>query len=221
MNKENFAGNSKGENRREEILSAAAQLISTRSYSTVSLTEIANKVNLRKQSLYHYFGSKEDIFYEILLDVVSGLIQDLKRITELSVSPAERLKQAIYLHVSKFFENEAKMKVYAEVEWEVLEPKRRREFRALERQYDEMFDGILREGIANSAFRSDLDVRIVEFAIIGMMYHMAKWYSPAGRLSAEEIANNYVRLLLEGIYACDSKQGHDKTKYTLITHGKK
>ena len=40
------------------------------------------------------------------------------------------------------------------------------------------------------------DPRLALFALLGMVNHTAQWYRPRGRLSATEIADGYVDLLL-------------------------
>lgn len=189
----------KDTDKREKILTVAASLIAAGGYTTVTLEDIADKIQLKKQSLYHYFGSKTDILYQIPHDVVVHMVSNLKQITELPVDPAEKLQRFIMMHVTEFYKQEAKMKVYAQVVWSELEPKRQRQLRALEKEYEELFHGILNDGIKAGIFRSDLDIRVIEFAIIGMMTHMAKWYSRTGRLPAEDIAENYIKLVFGGL----------------------
>ena len=195
----------KDSDKREKILSVAASLIAAGGYTTVTLEDIAAKMKLKKQSLYHYFGSKTEILYQIPYDVVKHMVGNLKQIVELPVDPSEKLQKFIMMHVTEFYKQEAKMKVYAQVVWSELEPKRQRQLRALEKEYEDLFHGILVEGIEAGIFRSDLDIRVIEFAIIGMITHMAKWYSRTGRLPAEDIAENYIKLVLGGLYKGSGK----------------
>src|SRR4026207_1976617 len=46
---------------REKILDAAQDLIQTRSFHGFSFQDIADRVGVRKPSLYHYFDSKDAI----------------------------------------------------------------------------------------------------------------------------------------------------------------
>ncbi|MEC5182326.1 TetR/AcrR family transcriptional regulator [Arthrobacter sp. CG_A4] len=63
-----------GATAREEILDAAAELFTTQGYATTSTRSIADAVGIRQSSLYHHFGTKDDIL-EVLLagTVASGL----------------------------------------------------------------------------------------------------------------------------------------------------
>jgi len=51
---------------REQILSVARDLIQTRSYLGFSFQDVADKVGIRKPSLYHHFPTKESLGIEVL-----------------------------------------------------------------------------------------------------------------------------------------------------------
>ena len=67
--------NTKPRMRRDEILDSATRLFAERGYEGTSMADLAEKVGLRKASLFHHFASK-DVLYGAVLD---GLIQDIAR----------------------------------------------------------------------------------------------------------------------------------------------
>jgi AcrR family transcriptional regulator len=52
--------------RRRQILSCARRLFSERSYDTVSTTEIAREAGVTRGLLHHYFGTKRDLYLEVV-----------------------------------------------------------------------------------------------------------------------------------------------------------
>lgn len=56
----------KGVARREEILESALDVIGSKGYQNASLKEIADVVGVTPAALLHYFGSKEELFTEVL-----------------------------------------------------------------------------------------------------------------------------------------------------------
>jgi len=50
--------------KREAVLKTAAQLFLEKSYSRTSLNDVADRLNITKPALYHYFDNKEDILLE-------------------------------------------------------------------------------------------------------------------------------------------------------------
>lgn len=57
--------------RREQILRAAGRLFAERPYSKVSVTDIADEVGIAKGLLHHYFGSKRDLYLEVVREVAA------------------------------------------------------------------------------------------------------------------------------------------------------
>ncbi|RZL88735.1 MAG: TetR/AcrR family transcriptional regulator [Variovorax sp.] len=55
-----------GATTREQILNVARDLIQTRSYLGFSFQDVADKVGIRKPSLYHHFPTKESLGVEVL-----------------------------------------------------------------------------------------------------------------------------------------------------------
>ncbi|POH58964.1 TetR/AcrR family transcriptional regulator [Arthrobacter glacialis] len=56
----------KGIAKRDEILTTALRVIAERGYRKTSLRELAAAVGLSQTGLLHYFGTKEDLFIEVL-----------------------------------------------------------------------------------------------------------------------------------------------------------
>jgi len=57
---------------RDQILGAARELITTRSYLGFSFQDVADAVGIRKASLYHHFPSKEALGVAVLRDAIQG-----------------------------------------------------------------------------------------------------------------------------------------------------
>lgn len=57
---------SKGVAKREEIITAALGIVARAGYSNTTIREIAGAVGLSQTGLLHYFGTKEQLFIEVL-----------------------------------------------------------------------------------------------------------------------------------------------------------
>jgi AcrR family transcriptional regulator len=62
------------ERARRDILEAAARVFAQRGYVSATLAELAEAAGYAAPSLYRYFGSKEQIFQE-LLDLITGEVE--------------------------------------------------------------------------------------------------------------------------------------------------
>src|SRR3982750_910217 len=63
------------ETKREAVLQTAAQLFLEKSYGRTSMNDVAERLNITKPALYHYFTNKEDILLECYR-LGCGLIED-------------------------------------------------------------------------------------------------------------------------------------------------
>jgi AcrR family transcriptional regulator len=66
--------------RKEEIIRAAAKRFGRHGLSKTTLEEIARDVRIGKPTIYHYFKSKNDLFYSSITFQSSQFIEDIKAI---------------------------------------------------------------------------------------------------------------------------------------------
>ena len=52
--------------RREQILQAAQKLFADQGFRETNLNDVATQLGFRRQAVYHYFRSKEEILYELI-----------------------------------------------------------------------------------------------------------------------------------------------------------
>ena len=76
--------------RRQEILDEATQLFAERGYEGVSMADLAERVGLRKASLFHHFASKEVIYVEVLGRILEAVREAILRSISLPGSFVER-----------------------------------------------------------------------------------------------------------------------------------
>jgi AcrR family transcriptional regulator len=77
--------------RREEILDEATKLFAERGYEGTSMADLAERVGLRKASLFHHFVSKEILYAAVLARLIERLGVEISRGALLPGSFAERL----------------------------------------------------------------------------------------------------------------------------------
>ncbi len=85
------------DDRRNELLRAALELIGTRPWDEVSMAEIARAASASKPLLYHYFPTKSDLY----LAAVRAAAEELRHATTPAsgLAPRVALEQALAAHV--------------------------------------------------------------------------------------------------------------------------
>ena len=69
------------------------------------------------------------------------------------------------------------------------------------KEYYRCWQQILREGVENGEFRSDFDIQVTSYGLLGMLNWSCEWYDPQGRLSIQEVAEEFTALALAGLGA--------------------
>lgn len=142
----------KGVAKREEILTAALDVIARNGYRRTSVRELADAVGLSQAGLLHYFSSKEELFQEILRkrDEVDASAFEGQRDT-----PIEGFF-AVIRHNS---EVPGLVQLYAQVSTEAGDPEHPAHEFFIERyrQFRAMFSQLIRDEQAAGRVDADLD----------------------------------------------------------------
>jgi len=70
------------EQKRRDIINAAARLFSNRSFHEVRLEDVATAARIGKGTIYIYFQSKEDLFASIIREGMRSLVEDLNEVCD-------------------------------------------------------------------------------------------------------------------------------------------
>ena len=114
--------------------------------------------------------------------------------------PRAQLDAAIRWHV--LFHTQRREEAFvSHSEMRSLTPENLARILAVRERYDQLFSDILlrcqRDGIIREMSRDD--TRVLRNAILTMCTATAGWFNPAGRLSAEQIAEQIARFILAGL----------------------
>lgn len=182
--------------KRQAVLQAAARLFNERGFHATSLDDIAEQLHVSKPTLYYYVRSKDDILKEcvrISLKMMRDGIADVR------VSGGRALDQLM-----------ACMRIYAgivtqdfgkcviRIGEDPLPAPARKELRRLKAGIDAEFRQLIAQGIAEGTLR-DCDPKMAAFMLAGALSWVGRWYREGGDLTADEVAEQGIALLLGGV----------------------
>lgn len=78
--------------RREQILSAALRTFATRGFAATKIGDIAARAQVSHGLVYHYFKSKEEIFFVLLQRALDTSMQSVVRMEELPMPALEKVR---------------------------------------------------------------------------------------------------------------------------------
>lgn len=185
---------SRGPETLRNLHSAAIQLLAERSYQGMNLRLLASKLGLQAGSLYNYIDSKQQLLFWLMKDTTEKLLHGFERTIATIADPAEQMRKFVAFHVSHHIANRKESSVLM-TEMHYLTPPNFRAVKQIQRQYTDAVQAIVERGIAAGEF-SIPDARIATFVLIQMLTSVAQWYTPRGRLSADELVAVYTDLAL-------------------------
>jgi AcrR family transcriptional regulator len=176
------------------IEEAAARIFAERGYDRANFGDIASSLGLRGPSLYHYFGSKEELFLACVEYSAAEVMQRLEAIARQAEPPGVRLRrmfaEQVLIEVRDFpafaplF-----LKVYVPV------PEIAARLTEIKRAHGDIIRRVARECAAETGLdRASMQVALM--AAFGALAYVQEWYSAGGPLSAEDLADRLAATLV-------------------------
>jgi AcrR family transcriptional regulator len=182
---------------REGILEASARIFSEKGYHASSMRDIADAVNLQKASLYHHFDSKQEILIALLDHALDLINSKLEAVLEQTISPDEKLRQAMVTYLQTIAENQNLSAVLL-LELRSLDPELKARHASRREKFEKLWRDLIVEGKNQGVFISN-DPSLTGRAILGVMNWTVTWYRSDGPRTASEIADLFADLLLKGL----------------------
>jgi len=183
--------------RKDIIINEAARLIKEKGYIATTMRELARRVGIEASSLYNHIKSKEQILSEICFSLANKFTAEMLVIEQSEVSNIEKIKRLIRLHVIVNTKTSEMASVMND-EWRHLSEPELTQFLSLRENYENKFITIIDVGIGNSELRQ-LDARFTLYSMLSSIRWLQHWYTTEREESIEEIQENLIKLLLQGI----------------------
>lgn len=185
--------------RRGELLATAAEVFAEQGYNATTVRKIAEAAGMLAGSLYYHFDSKESMLDEILSTFLDELWARYDAVLAADLDPRETLEALVTESFREIDQHRAAVAIYQK-EARQLSTQPRFTFLAdSQRKFEETWLGTLKRGVTDKVFRADLDVRLTYRFLRDTVWVAASWYRPGGQYSPEEIARQYLSIVLEGI----------------------
>lgn len=181
--------------KRQSILDAAARHFAESGYHPARMVDIAKEVGLQKAALYYYFDSKEALLVELIRTRVGVALESLLEITGSDADPTEKIRQAVAAHLRVFHQHADLYTIFNSERIHLISREAASVVDDLGRQYEKAWAAMLTE----TGPRSDLDIPVTIKAVMGMLNTTLVWFEPAGRLTIDQLADQYAELILRAI----------------------
>jgi AcrR family transcriptional regulator len=181
---------------RDEVLEVAVRAFNEFGYDATSMGTLAERLGLSKSAVYHHFASKEQLL-EAALDQGLGALEGV--LTEPGAregSPAARLRfvldHAVHVLVERLPYVTLLLRLRGNTPVERAALDRRREF-------DRAVTALVVEARDAGELRDDIDPRVAERLLFGMINSIVEWYRPEGPEDARRLAADVLAFAADGL----------------------
>lgn len=185
---------------RERIRDAAIKLFGERGYPVIGMRDLSEAVGILPGSLYAHIRSKEDLLLDIVVSGITAFIDAIQPVVDSDLPADQKMREAIRAHLRVLAGQVEKTRVTFH-QWQYLGAENRAKAVEVRQAYEDLFVQILDEGIASKTFRDSGHHRLPVLMIAGILGSATEWYRPAGRNSAEEMADAIADQVLMGLQA--------------------
>ncbi|HVX54417.1 TetR/AcrR family transcriptional regulator [Nocardioides sp.] len=189
------------ESRRDELLRIAAGLFAERGYRNTTVRDIADAAGILSGSLYHHFDSKESMVDEILSSFQAELFAGYDEILASAAPAREKIEAAVRLSFRAIDEHHHEVAIFQNEADQLGRMERFGYLAERNEQSRQVWMTLLRSGVEAGALRADLDLELVYRFIRDTVWVAVRWYRPGGELSHDQVAEQYLAILLDGIAA--------------------
>ena len=187
------------QSRRAELLEISARLFAEQGVRATTVRHIADAAGILSGSLYHHFSSKEAIVDEVLREFLDGLFATYQEIVKRNAGPRDALERLVRASFQAIHDSRDQVAIYQD-EIKHLQGIPRFDYLELRnREFRDMWIEVLEAGQASGAFRADLDPNLTYRFMRDTVWVAVRWYRPGGAKTVEQIADQYLSIVLDGI----------------------
>ncbi|HEV7742320.1 MAG TPA: TetR/AcrR family transcriptional regulator [Pseudolysinimonas sp.] len=181
---------------RQGVLDIAVRAFNEHGYDATSMGTLATRLGLSKSAIYHHFASKEQLLDAALDEALGGLEGVLTERSALEGSPAARLQyvlgRAVHVLVERLPYVTLLLRLRGNTPVERAALDRRREF-------DRAITALVVEARDAGELRADIDPRVAERLLFGMINSIVEWYRPEGPEDAARLAADVLAFAADGL----------------------
>ncbi len=181
------------------ILDKAGTLFWQKGYHSTSMRDIAKACRCKASNIYNYFAGKEDILFEVIKDITERAVESIEHLkNDETTDPVEQLRSLIKSHFGMLVRMKRSSVLISDSGLKDLSTEHRKAIIMRRDDYDGIMRRVIKRGVDRGQFKVT-DENVVTYFIASVILRSTLWFSPKGRLSAEEISDMMFDFVYGGI----------------------
>lgn len=191
-------GNGAVEDRAGQLLEIACRLFATHGYDGTSLRDIAEEAQITKAALYYHFPNKEALHQQIVIRNMQTLIDRVGAAVKQAGSATDKVRAFMLASADFYAESPHSWVAGSNAFWSGMTRDSRAATVSRRDAYEKLLRACITEGVASGEFR-EVDASLAGRMLLSTMNQLPRWHSPKGRLSAREVIERYLDIILRGL----------------------
>jgi AcrR family transcriptional regulator len=186
------------QDRRELILSTAAEMFARKGLRATTVRAIADAVGMLSGSLYHHFPSKDAIFDAVLTRYLDAIRSRYEAVLASDKSPAERLHDLVVTSLEVAEEQPHATAIYQNEAQYLRDTPSFHDIQSAVAEVQRAWLQVIEAGVADGSFRDDIPPRVFYRLIRDAVWLSIRWHRPGGSYSTQQLAEDVTSLFLHG-----------------------
>ncbi|HRN46423.1 MAG TPA: TetR/AcrR family transcriptional regulator [Niabella sp.] len=183
--------------RRAMILKMAAKMFREYGFASTTMRDLAKNIGIEAASLYNHIKSKNEMLEEIVTGMANDCKAHLEDIEQKNTTALAKIESLIRFHTQMMLYHFEEYSVMVN-EWMHLGPSVLPQFIADRRDYVKRMEAIIQKGIDGNGLKPIMPY-VVVLNILSSVRGLEFWHKSSKTHTAEEMEENMVKHLMEGI----------------------
>ena len=181
----------------QAIMDCAAALFAKEGYPSAKMQDVARACGATKSMLYHYFPTKDDLLFALLVEHLERVIASVEEAIAAEAQPRDKLQGLVRVYIQKSAQSRRRHMV-AMQDVKYLPKARQAPLIELQRRLTRLVSDLLRTihpGLPDDVYMP------YTMMLIGMLNWTDMWYRPGGAIKSQDLCERMYRLFLKGFLA--------------------
>ncbi|UJF35922.1 TetR/AcrR family transcriptional regulator [Paenibacillus hexagrammi] len=181
------------------ILEGALRVFAEHGYHRSQVSKIAKEAGVADGTIYLYFKRKEDILTSLFREKLGELVDKFNAGLDEKMTAREALQKVCCIHFSEL-ENNLPLAYVTQIELRQSDLELRKEIGLAVKPYIVLIENILKKGVHDGSFRSNLDVKLVRLLLFGAMDEVVtSWLISGQKYSLSAQAPAAIEFFMNGL----------------------
>lgn len=183
----------------KQIIDAAVIVIAENGYHQAQVSKIAKEAGVADGTIYLYFKNKEDILVSVFREKMGIFVSNLEAIISKDGDTSEMLLKMIQNHYHVLHEDRH-LAIVTQLELRQSGQKLRFRINEVLKEYLDLLDVILKNGIESGEIDGTLDVRLARQMVFGTIDEtITSWVMNGQKYDLMKLAPEVHRLIMNGM----------------------